>query len=129
MATVAAPIRSRETLFDPARVKVVLDGTGRALYFSRAPIPCIRDGDHAVLAANPPLAFHHLGLYAYRRNFLLKLAATPPSPLEQAEKLEQLRVLSMGESIRVAVVERASAGIDTPEDYAAFVARQRKRAA
>jgi 3-deoxy-manno-octulosonate cytidylyltransferase (CMP-KDO synthetase) len=129
MATVAAPIRSRETLFDPARVKVVLDGAGRALYFSRAPIPHLRDGDHAVLASNPPLAFHHMGLYAYRRSFLLKLAATPPSPLEQAEKLEQLRVLSMGEAIRVAVVERASAGIDTPEDYAAFVARQRKRAA
>jgi 3-deoxy-manno-octulosonate cytidylyltransferase (CMP-KDO synthetase) len=59
----------------------------------------------------------------------MKLAATPPSQLEQAEKLEQLRVLSMGETIHVAVVERASAGIDTPQDYAAFVARQRKRAA
>jgi 3-deoxy-manno-octulosonate cytidylyltransferase (CMP-KDO synthetase) len=129
MATVAAPLRSREKLLDPACVKVVFDSAGRALYFSRAPIPHVRDWDDAVLAADPPRFYQHMGLYAYRRSFLLKLAATPPSPLEQAEKLEQLRVLSMGEAIRVGVVERASAGIDTPEDYAAFVARQRKRAA
>lgn len=129
ITTAAAPIRCRETLLDPACVKVVLDAAGRALYFSRAPIPYVRDWDDAVLDTDPPLVYHHMGLYAYRRSFLLKLAQTPPSPLEQAEKLEQLRVLSMGETIRVGVVERASAGIDTPQDYAAFVARHRKRAA
>jgi 3-deoxy-manno-octulosonate cytidylyltransferase (CMP-KDO synthetase) len=129
MATVAAPLRSRERLRDPACVKVVFDDAGRALYFSRAPIPHVRDWDNSVVKSEPPLFYQHMGLYAYRRSFLLKLAATPPSPLEETEKLEQLRVLSMGEAIRVGVVERASSGIDTPQDYAAFVARQRKRAA
>jgi 3-deoxy-manno-octulosonate cytidylyltransferase (CMP-KDO synthetase) len=71
--------------------------------------------------------FHqHLGLYAYRREFLLRVAATPPSSLEMAEKLEQLRVLQMGEAILVAVVPHAHLGIDTPADYAAFVARHRR---
>jgi 3-deoxy-manno-octulosonate cytidylyltransferase (CMP-KDO synthetase) len=129
MSTVAAPLRSRELLEDPACVKVIFDDAGRALYFSRAPVPHVRDWDDSALTADPPLFHHHMGLYAYRRNFLLRLAETPPSILEQAEKLEQLRVLSMGESIQVGTIERASCGIDTPQDYAAFVARQRKRAA
>lgn len=129
MATVAAPFRSRERWQDPACVKVVLDDAGRALYFSRAPIPHLHDCDDRVLSADPPLLYHHMGLYAYRRDFLMRLAATPPSGLERVERLEQLRVLAMGEAIRVGIVERASAGIDTPQDYAEFVARQRKRAA
>ena len=128
MSTVAAPLRSRDRIGDPACVKVVFDAHGRALYFSRSAIPYVRDWDEAFLSADPPLFYQHMGLYAYRRDFLLRLAQMPPSPLEQAEKLEQLRVLAMGESIRVGVVERASAGIDTHEDYAAFVARQRRAA-
>jgi 3-deoxy-manno-octulosonate cytidylyltransferase (CMP-KDO synthetase) len=129
MSTVAAPLRSRERLLDPACVKVVFDDAGRALYFSRSPIPHVREWDDSVLSAPRPLFYQHMGLYAYRRDFLLKLAQAPSCPLEEAERLEQLRVLALGETIYVGVAERASSGIDTPDDYAAFVARQRKRAA
>lgn len=125
MATLATPIRQREKLLDPACVKVVFDASGRALYFSRSPIPHARDWDDRLLMADPPHFFQHIGLYAYRRDFLLSLAQMSPSPLEQIEKLEQLRVLQAGHSIAVAVVPHAALGIDTPQDYAAFVARQR----
>jgi len=128
MSTVAAPIRSREHLQDSARVKVVFDERGHALYFSRSPIPHLRDGDDSSLTACPPRFFQHMGLYAYRRSFLLQLAELPASPLEQCERLEQLRVLQAGHRIRVGVVPRASAGIDTPEDYADFVQRTRAAA-
>jgi len=104
-------------------VKVVFDASGRALYFSRSPIPHARDWDDRLLAADPPHFFQHIGLYAYRRDFLLSLAQMSPSPLEQIEKLEQLRVLQGGHSIAVAVVPHAALGIDTPQDYAQFVAR------
>ena len=123
MATLATPIRTEADFRNPACVKVVLSATGRALYFSRSPIPHHRDG-------NPPdgdLGLLHLGLYAYRRDFLLGLAALPPSPLEGAEKLEQLRVLEAGFPIAVGVVEEPGVGIDTPEDYRRFVDRQRAR--
>lgn len=123
MATLATPIRQREKLLDPACVKVVFDASGRALYFSRSPIPHARDWDDRLLAADPPHFFQHIGLYAYRRDFLLSLAQMSPSPLEQIEKLEQLRVLQGGHSIAVAVVPHAALGIDTPQDYAQFVAR------
>lgn len=126
MATLATPIRRREKLLDPACVKVVFDASGRALYFSRSPIPHAREWDDRLLDAERPHFFQHIGLYAYRREFLLSLAAMPPSPLEQIEKLEQLRVLQAGHSIAVAVVPHATLGIDTPEDYAAFVMRQRR---
>lgn len=128
MATLATPIRQRDKLLDPACVKVVCDASGRAIYFSRSPIPHAREWDDRLLAAEPPHFFQHIGLYAYRRDFLLSLAAMPPSPLEQIEKLEQLRVLQAGHSIAVAVVPHATQGIDTPQDYAAFVERQRRRA-
>ncbi len=105
----------------PSAVKVVTDLAGRALYFSRSLIPFPRDGTGA--ARGPCL---HLGVYAYRRDFLLKLAKLPPTPLEQTEKLEQLRVLEHGYNIKVVMVEEASVGIDTPADYAAFVARYRR---
>ena len=75
------------------------------------------------MAADPPHFHQHVGLYAYRREFLLKLAAMPPSRLEKVEKLEQLRVLQAGYSILVGVVDEPTFGIDTPEDYAAFVAK------
>lgn len=123
MATLATPIRQREKLLDPACVKVVFDASGRALYFSRSPIPHARDWDDRLLAADPPHFFQHIGLYAYRRDFLLSLAQMSPSPLERIEKLEQLRVLQEGHSIAVAVVPHAALGIDTPQDYAQFVAR------
>lgn len=131
MATLATPIRTPAQLAAPACVKVVFDSRGRALYFSRSPIPFIRDAtppDACGLATfnQPPMYFQHLGLYAYRRNTLLDFALLPPSSLEQAEKLEQLRLLQAGGEILIDVVDHAATGIDTPEDYAAFVARHRK---
>jgi 3-deoxy-manno-octulosonate cytidylyltransferase (CMP-KDO synthetase) len=125
MATLATPIRKRENLLDPACVKVVFDGDGRALYFSRAPIPFAREWDDRLLDAEPASFYQHIGLYAYRRDFLLQLAALPQSDTERIEKLEQLRVLHAGHSILVGVVDHATRGIDTPDDYAKFVERQR----
>jgi 3-deoxy-manno-octulosonate cytidylyltransferase (CMP-KDO synthetase) len=125
MATLATPITSREALYDPACVKVVLDAQGRALYFSRSPIPCPRQFSDALLTAEPPNFLQHLGVYAYRRDLLLKLSQIPPGRLEAVESLEQLRVLQAGETILVAVVDEATRGIDTPADYEAFVARHR----
>jgi 3-deoxy-manno-octulosonate cytidylyltransferase (CMP-KDO synthetase) len=80
-----------------------------------------------LLTANPPLFHLHIGLYAYRRDFLLKLAALPRTPLEKLENLEQLRVLENGHAIAVGVVHDPTVGIDTPEDYRAFVARMRDK--
>jgi len=106
MSTLATPIRHQQQLDDPACVKVVFDANGRALYFSR----------------KMGVAFHqHIGLYAYRREFLLRLSRLPQSELEKAESLEQLRVLHHGYAIMVGVVEEAAGGIDTPEDYQRFV--------
>ena len=126
MSTLATPIRSRRQLEDPACVKVVLDHRSRALYFSRSPIPCPRSWDDALLSVDPPHFHQHVGLYAYRREFLLQLAEMPPSPLEKLEKLEQLRVLEAGYPIVVGVVDEPTFGIDTPEDYRAFVRRNKK---
>jgi 3-deoxy-manno-octulosonate cytidylyltransferase (CMP-KDO synthetase) len=126
MSTLAAPIRSRERLEDPACVKVVFDHRGEALYFSRSVIPHPRTWSDAHLAAEPPVFYQHIGLYAYRRDFLLRLAQLAPSPLEKLESLEQLRVLWNGHSIKVGVIEEAAKGIDTPADYEAFVRRLRQ---
>ncbi len=123
MSTLATPIRSREQLEDPACVKVVCDRRGTALYFSRSPIPHARQWDDALLTAAPPHFLQHVGLYAYRRTFLLQLAELAPSPLEQVENLEQLRVLSAGHKILVSVIDEPTAGIDTISDYRAFVSR------
>jgi 3-deoxy-manno-octulosonate cytidylyltransferase (CMP-KDO synthetase) len=125
MSTLATPIRSRRQFEDRACVKVVFDAAGRALYFSRSPIPCARDWDERLLEAEPPHFFQHVGLYAYRRDFLLRLAEIPQAPLEKLERLEQLRVLHAGFSILVGVIRENTFGIDTPEDYAAFVAKCR----
>lgn len=125
MATLATPIRTRAKLFDPACVKVVFDCHGRAMYFSRSPIPAVRDWYDEVLESDPPCLFQHLGLYAYRRDFLLQLANLPRCEIEKLENLEQLRVLHCGQPILVGVTLRPSIGIDTPDDYAAFVARRR----
>jgi len=126
MATVAAPIRDADVVDNPDCVKVVVDDTGQALYFSRSPIPFSRDTSVAELLSAEAISpwLLHVGLYAYRREFLLKLTAMPPSSLEQLEKLEQLRALQSGARIAVAVVPQAAVGIDTAEDYAAFVQRQ-----
>jgi 3-deoxy-manno-octulosonate cytidylyltransferase (CMP-KDO synthetase) len=128
MATLATPVRTPEQLANPACVKVVFDKAGRALYFSRSPIPFVRDEcavDSSAPFNDPPLFYQHLGIYAYRRNVLLEISSAPPSTLEAAEKLEQLRMLQAGGTILVAVVAHSSSGIDTPADYAAFVARRR----
>jgi 3-deoxy-manno-octulosonate cytidylyltransferase (CMP-KDO synthetase) len=124
MATLAAPITSRLQWLNPNVVKVVADDEGRALYFSRAPIPCVRDGQPD-FAAQPPRFLQHLGLYAYRREFLLQLSKFPPSPLEEMERLEQLRALAAGAEIRVGLVKHAGCGVDTFEQYQAFVRRYR----
>ncbi|MCR9200236.1 MAG: 3-deoxy-manno-octulosonate cytidylyltransferase [Planctomycetaceae bacterium] len=123
MATVAAPIRDAEIVTSADCVKVVLNDQSEAMYFSRAPIPYLRDGNLAEAIANGPW-FLHVGLYAYRRQFLLDLTQMPVSTLEAVEKLEQLRALQSGAAIGVAVVPAAAVGIDTAEDYAAFVDRQ-----
>jgi 3-deoxy-manno-octulosonate cytidylyltransferase (CMP-KDO synthetase) len=122
MATLAVPIVDKETYLNPNVVKVVRDDRGRALYFSRAPIPMVRD-DEPDFTARPARFLQHLGLYAYRRDFLLKLAALPPHPLEESEKLEQLRVLGTGAAIQVGLVTHAHRGIDTPADYQDFLRR------
>jgi 3-deoxy-manno-octulosonate cytidylyltransferase (CMP-KDO synthetase) len=125
MATLAVPFTNFEQWQNPSCVKVVCDDRGRALYFSRSPIPFVRDGTPD-FEAKPPRFLLHLGLYAYRRAFLLKIAAAPPAPLEQTEKLEQLRVLALGRAIQVGVVRHASVGVDTRADYEQFVHLYRK---
>ncbi|MFK7817482.1 MAG: 3-deoxy-manno-octulosonate cytidylyltransferase [Planctomycetaceae bacterium] len=123
MATLATPIRDSEVLADPSCVKLVCDNTGRAMYFSRSPIPFVRDGNLQPGDPDSPWLLH-LGVYAYRRDFLLELAVMPPSRLEQLEKLEQLRALEAGARLQVGIVDEPSVGIDTRDDYARFVARQ-----
>lgn len=120
MATLAVPIRDRVNYDSPNVVKVVCDDRGRAMYFSRSPIPYCRDGEPD-LRAEPAKYLQHLGIYAYRRATLLKLAKTPPHPLEGIEKLEQLRMLGMGGTIQVGIVAHGHRGVDTPADYDDFV--------
>jgi 3-deoxy-manno-octulosonate cytidylyltransferase (CMP-KDO synthetase) len=120
LATLAVPIPSEEVWHSPNCVKVVCDAHGRALYFSRSPIPFVRDGQPD-FAARPPRFLLHLGVYAYRRPLLLRLAATPPQPSEQLEKLEQLRALALGCHIQVGLVRHATPGVDTYADYQQFV--------
>lgn len=116
MSTAAHPIDEPSDFVNPNIVKVVVDAAGRALYFSRAPIPCWRDGQASdALPALRPL--RHVGLYAYRAGFLRRFPALPVAPLEQLEALEQLRVLWHGERIAVHVADGAPGiGVDTPQD-------------
>ena len=117
MGTLAAPCEDVADLANPNVVKVVMDQAGFALYFSRLPIPFVRTGTGTGYDSEPvPVKYRHIGLYVYRREFLLGLAKLAPTPLEQAEKLEQLRVLEHGHKIRVVIVESASPGVDTVED-------------
>ncbi len=122
VGTLAAPFPEGLDPADPSAVKVVLDARGRALYFSRARIPHPRDLEPDDPVARPLL---HLGVYALRRGFLRRFASWPPGVLERIERLEQLRILERGEPVAVVRVSRASIGIDTPQDYARFVARWR----
>jgi 3-deoxy-manno-octulosonate cytidylyltransferase (CMP-KDO synthetase) len=113
MATAVTPLRSAADLAAKSVVKVVLDRDGGAMYFSRAPIPCDRDGE-ADLSSG--LYVRHLGIYAYRGEFLKRYIAEPPCPLERIEKLEQLRALWMGARIAVVTTGDEGVGVDTPED-------------
>jgi 3-deoxy-manno-octulosonate cytidylyltransferase (CMP-KDO synthetase) len=119
VATLAAPIHSREDLFNPNAVKVVLDRDDHALYFSRAPIPWHRDAFAFPQAELPPGFpwLRHIGVYAYSVGFLHRYVAWPPSELEGIESLEQLRILWMGEKILVMPIDTApEAGVDTEAD-------------
>jgi 3-deoxy-manno-octulosonate cytidylyltransferase (CMP-KDO synthetase) len=125
MATLAVPLLDEEAFRDPSVVKVVTDGRGRALMFSRAPIPWHRDGSTAGQPV-PKGALQHVGLYAYRREFLQRFCQWGPSPLEEIESLEQLRALEHGAHVRVALSENRPVGVDTPADAAAAEARLRE---
>jgi 3-deoxy-manno-octulosonate cytidylyltransferase (CMP-KDO synthetase) len=118
VGTAAHAIASVADYLNPNVVKVVLDAAGRALLFSRAPLPWWRDGHaHGVTALPEPAPLRHIGLYAYRAAFLRRFPTLAIAPLERTEALEQLRVLWHGERIAVHVTDQApGAGIDTPED-------------
>jgi len=126
VGTCATPILTRETLDDAAVVKVVRAEGGRALYFSRAAIPFKRDAPPTEAELGGELFLRHLGIYAYGREALRKWVALPPSPLEQLEKLEQLRPLEAGMGIGVEVVDSAEAGVDTLADAARMEERLRE---
>lgn len=122
MGTLAEPLDDPDEVVKPQVVKVVTDHHGRALYFSRSPLPSLG----APPAEGEPLALRHVGIYAFTPAFLQTFCALPPAPLERRERLEQLRALWHGHAIHVGVVAAQGVrGIDTPEDYAAFVARRR----
>lgn len=132
MATLVAEREDLEGFLDPNIVKAVVAADGHALYFSRAPVPYDRDGRPAAhVAGRGPEEpkggtvrpwYQHIGIYAYRRDFLLELAKLSPTPLERREKLEQLRVLEHGYRIRVDRTHTRHLGIDTEEEYRKFVA-------
>jgi 3-deoxy-manno-octulosonate cytidylyltransferase (CMP-KDO synthetase) len=121
MATLATPLAGVEELFDPNCVKLVRDAAGRALYFSRAPLPWARDAfarERTRLPDGVPF-LRHIGIYAYRAGFLRRFAALPPTPLERAESLEQLRALEHGYAIAAGIApEPFPPGVDTAEDLA-----------
>jgi 3-deoxy-manno-octulosonate cytidylyltransferase (CMP-KDO synthetase) len=123
MVTAAVRFPKHLDVNNPNHVKVVVSSSNasasfRAIYFSRWPVPYVRE-----MTETPVGHLLHLGIYGYRKSFLLQYASWRPTPLEQAEKLEQLRAIEHGVSIGVVVVEQASSGIDTPEQYEEFVKR------
>ena len=124
MATLATPFVRAADFLNPNQVKVVIRSDGRALYFSRAPLPFLRDRkgeiDDAWVATNP--CFKHLGLYAYRSDLLEKFSGLPPGRYEDIEKLEQLRVLENGHDIKVGLTHDNGIGVDTLADAAKFEA-------
>lgn len=124
LATLATPIRQKSKLDDPSCVKVVLNSSGSALYFSRSPIPHARAWNDDLLDQQESPFLQHLGIYAYRRDFLMRIHELPVSSLEELEKLEQLRFLQAGHRIAVDIIEHSAKGIDTLPDYQAFVTRR-----
>jgi len=139
MATLSAEFQTAEQVADPNIVKVIVGGhdggtrdegggtrdeIGRAIYFSRSVIPYDRD---AAGVGSLGQYLRHLGIYAYRKDFLLKITSLPQTPLEKTEKLEQLRAIENGYSILVGKVKHTCDGIDTPEQYAEFVKRCKKK--
>lgn len=118
VGTVATPVRTEDAWRDPAVVKVVRGDRGRALYFSRAPIPHPRDGAPSAEALADGRYLRHVGVYAYTPAVLARWAALPPAPLEEVERLEQLRPLAAGLGVGVGLVPDAAGGVDTPEDLA-----------
>ena len=123
MATAATPIQDPRLLANPSVVKVVFAADGTALYFSRAVIPHQRDRQDPL--PPEPVYFRHIGLYAYRTEFLTRLVAAPPCATERVEKLEQLRALHLGARICVVTAESQGPGVDTPEDAPAAEAALR----
>jgi len=127
MVTAATLFADEAAAGNPNNVKVVTDRLGNALYFSRSLIPFVRDGipgsPRPRVSASNPFPLHHLGIYGYRRQFLLQFVKWKPTPLETAEKLEQLRALEMGARIRVVLTKHRSIGVDTPEDLTAAEAQ------
>ncbi|NQT26061.1 3-deoxy-manno-octulosonate cytidylyltransferase [candidate division KSB1 bacterium] len=116
MGTLVTPIKKVEDLTNPNTAKVVLNQDGYALYFSRSPIPYQRDTQDIGDWLNEGPYFKHVGLYSYRKSFLLQFARHEPEPLEMTEKLEQLRALVMGAKIKVAQTKYNPICVDTPED-------------
>ena len=114
LTTIATPLHTQEELLNPNVVKVILDENKEAIYFSRHPIPYSRQP--APLAGESYLSYRHLGLYVYRKESLLKFSGSPPSLLEKAESLEQLRALVHGLTIGCEIVDFKSIGVDTEED-------------
>ena len=125
MATLATSFTRRDDFLDPNQVKLTISNAGEALYFSRAPIPYCRDDfevfDDAWVAASP--IYRHLGLYAYKADFLKTFCSLPVGKLEAIERLEQLRAMENGDRIKVGLTNEPSIGIDTAEDAAAFETR------
>jgi 3-deoxy-manno-octulosonate cytidylyltransferase (CMP-KDO synthetase) len=112
MTTLASPLNKEKDYHDPGMVKVITDLQGNALYFSRSPIPYFREDTQAPV-------YHHKGVYAFRRDFLLKYTQLSPTPLEKTELLEQLRAMEHGYKIRVCLTEDQTLEINTPEEYEA----------
>ena len=122
IGTLAKEITTAEELHNPNVVKVVRDRRGKALYFSRLPVPYLRDTPLGPTDPVPPQRYYrHIGLYAFRAGALRDLAELTTTPLEQAERLEQLRWLEHGFAIQVDITDMDSAGIDTPEQLAAYL--------
>ncbi|HSR88042.1 MAG TPA: hypothetical protein VLL07_03735, partial [Pontiella sp.] len=115
MATAAAPITDESQISDPAVVKALFNRHGQALYFSRSTIPHVRDPEGV---STKGIYWRHIGIYAYRRDYLLKLVTEPPCALENLEKLEQLRALDMGCRMKVIQTQDFGIGVDTPSDIA-----------
>jgi 3-deoxy-manno-octulosonate cytidylyltransferase (CMP-KDO synthetase) len=124
MATLSAEFQNAQQVADSNIVKVITDCNNRAIYFSRFPIPYDRDKSGV---GNVKQYLRHLGIYAYRKQFLLKITNLPQTPLEKIEKLEQLRAIENGYKILVGKVQHTCDGIDTPQQYAEFVARYSKK--